>query len=54
MKIGILTYHLSHNFGAYLQAYALTMRLREEFPQDRIELINFNMLAAEKYYKKVI
>lgn len=54
MKIGILTYHLSHNFGAFLQAYALTMRLREEFPQDQIELINFNMLAAEKYYKKVI
>ena len=54
MKIGILTYHLSHNFGAFLQAYALTMRLREEFPQDQIELINFNMLVAEKYYKKVV
>lgn len=54
MKIGILTYHLSHNYGAFLQAYALTMRLKEEFPEDSIEIINFNMPVAEKYYKKVI
>ena len=53
-KLDIVEDDLSHNFGAFLQAYALTMRLREEFPQDRVELINFNMLAAEKYYKKVI
>ena len=54
MKIGILTYHLSHNYGAFLQAYALTNLLKEKFPNHDIELINFNMLVAEKYYKKVI
>ena len=54
MKIGILTYHLSHNYGAFLQAYALVMRLRKDFPEDKIELINYNMCVAERYYKKVI
>lgn len=54
MKIGILTYHLSHNYGAFLQAYALTMRLREEFPDDVVELINYNMKLADKHYWKVV
>lgn len=54
MKIGILTYHLSHNYGAFLQAYALVMKIKEEFPHDTVELINFNMCVADKYYKKVI
>lgn len=54
MKIGIITYHLAHNYGAFLQAYALTMRLREEFPEDTVEIINYNMKVAENHYKKVI
>ena len=28
MKIGILTFHYAHNYGAMLQAYALSMKLR--------------------------
>lgn len=54
MKIGILTYHLSHNYGAFLQAYALLTRLKNELSDDDIEIIDFNMKTAEKYYKKVI
>lgn len=30
MKIGILTYHFSHNFGAVLQCFALQTALKEE------------------------
>lgn len=44
MKIGILTYFRSHNYGSYLQGYALTMHLRE-LGYDA-ELINFNMQKA--------
>lgn len=28
MKIGILTFHFAHNYGAMLQAYALSTKLR--------------------------
>ncbi len=27
MKIGILTFHFAHNYGAMLQAYALSTKL---------------------------
>lgn len=48
MKIGILTYFRSHNYGSYLQGYALTMYLRQ-LGYDA-ELINFNMTkAAERF-----
>lgn len=54
MRIGILTYHRSHNYGAFLQAYSLVFRLKREFPDEQIELIDYNMLVAEKFYKKRI
>lgn len=53
MKIGVLTYHRSHNYGACLQAYALTLWIRESTGFDT-ELIDFNMKAAEKFYLKEI
>ena len=28
MKVGILTFHAAHNFGAMLQAYALQEQIR--------------------------
>lgn len=28
MKVGILTFHAAHNFGAMLQAYALQEQMR--------------------------
>ena len=31
MKIGILSFHASHNFGSMLQNYALQQFLMEEF-----------------------
>lgn len=49
MKIGILTYHRADNYGAYLQAYALTMKFKSLGFDS--ELIDFNMEIAEKQYK---
>ena len=48
MKIGILTYHKANNYGAYMQAYALTMKFKS-LGFD-VEIIDFNMLVAEKQY----
>lgn len=45
MKIGILTYHSSHNYGAFLQAYALCEALRERTGHD-VEIINYSMRRA--------
>lgn len=49
MKIGVLTYHRAHNYGAFLQAYALTKRLCSEGYDT--EIIDFNMKKSERLYK---
>lgn len=53
MKIGILTFHRSHNYGAFMQSYALVMALREAGYED-VEIVDFNMKKSERYYKKEI
>ncbi len=51
MKIGILTYFRSINYGAYLQSYALSHRLNQENDIEA-ELIDFHMPAEDEYYQK--
>ncbi|MCD7890142.1 MAG: polysaccharide pyruvyl transferase family protein [Oscillospiraceae bacterium] len=51
MKIGILTYHATHNYGAYLQAFALASKLRELKIGD-VDIINYNTWASEKMQLK--
>lgn len=41
MKIGILTFHRSINYGAFLQAYALSDMLRKKMPKDSVEIIDY-------------
>ena len=48
MKIGILTFHGSHNHGSVLQAYA-TQKVVEMFGYDT-EIINFRMKSQKEYY----
>lgn len=48
MKIGILTYHRSHNYGAFLQSYALCMRLRQQ--KFEVEIIDYNMYKSVRTY----
>lgn len=49
MKIGILTYHRSHNYGAFLQSQALCCRLNQE-PDIDAEIIDFRMAVEKRNY----
>lgn len=51
MKIGILTFHRSINYGAYLQAYALCSRLNQE-NDIQAEIIDYQMKVDDLHYKK--
>lgn len=41
MKIGILTFHRSVNYGAVTQCYALASRLQRDFPSAEVEVIDY-------------
>ena len=49
LKVGILTYHRAHNYGAYLQACALCNRLNEE-EFITAEIIDYRMCVEKKVY----
>lgn len=49
MKIGILTYHRAHNYGAMLQAYALRTTLRQT-KHNEVEFIDYWPLSHQKQY----
>lgn len=40
-RIGIITHHYVHYYGAFLQAYALQETLISLYPSDEIEIINY-------------
>ncbi len=48
MKIGIITFHASHNYGSMLQAYALQIVL-QQIGYD-VEIINFRHEAQKKMF----
>lgn len=50
MKIGILTFHRPINYGAFLQSYGLSNRLKKDFPMAEIEIIDY---IAPKEDKKI-
>lgn len=41
MRIGILTYHRAINYGAFLQCYALATFIKNNFPEHKVEVIDF-------------
>lgn len=41
MKIGVLTFHRSVNYGAVTQCHALTSRLQRDFPDAEVEVIDY-------------
>ncbi len=51
MKIGILTFHYAHNYGAMLQAYALCTKLR--FLGYDAKIIDYRLEAIYISYEKV-
>lgn len=50
MKIGILTYHRSINYGAVMQAYALSRRI-SELEDCEVEIIDYMSRRMDIYYK---
>lgn len=53
MKIGILTYHRSVNYGAYMQAYCLQNLLSEKTGYE-VEIIDYDSKSADRYYVRQI
>ncbi len=50
MKIGILTFHQSVNNGAVMQAYSLSKRLKQEYSNAEIEIINYRKKSTDIFY----
>lgn len=50
MRIGILTFHQSVNNGAVMQAYSLSKRLKEQYPNAEVEIINYRMTSVDRTY----
>ena len=61
MRIGILTFHRPINYGAFLQAFALSHQLKAYFPEADVEIIDYiaprenktiyiNVLRTVKHY----
>lgn len=50
IKIGILTYHRSINYGAVIQAYALSCRI-SEIADVQVEIIDYMSKKMDIYYK---
>ena len=40
-KIGILTHHYIHNYGAFLQGYALQESIKKLYPNDEVYMIDY-------------
>ena len=54
MKIGILTFHRSYNYGAFMQCYALSNRIKHDFPDADVEVIDYTALSTLMGYQKGI
>lgn len=50
MKIGILTFHRSINYGAFLQCYSLSHRIRRDFPQHEVHVIDYTSEKIQEMY----
>lgn len=50
MKIGILTYFSSINYGAFLQAYSLQRSLQDRYPSMDIEIIDYTTYRSHDMY----
>lgn len=49
MKIGIVTFHSAHNYGAVLQAWSLQEYLKQQGHE--VEIVNFRLAVIDKIYR---
>ena len=47
MRIGILTFHRAINYGAVMQAHSLSERIRKDYPNDTVEIVDYNCKQRE-------
>ena len=52
MRIGILTFHRSENYGAFLQCYALVQHLKKRYPGAQVEVIDYTRKDTVIRYRK--
>ena len=51
MKIGILTFHRSYNYGAFMQCFSLVNRIKKDFPEHTVEVIDYTSAKILKMYE---
>lgn len=49
-KIGILTFHRSINYGAFMQAYSLSKKIQKRFPDVTVEIIDYTSKIMDDHY----
>ena len=54
MRIGILTFHRSVNNGAVMQCYSLSKKLKEDFPDDVVEVVDYQLPLIDASYEASI
>lgn len=51
-RIGILTFHRSINYGAYMQSFSLSNEIKKRYPDSKVEIIDFEYLSKHQKYKR--
>lgn len=54
MNVGILTFHRSINYGAFMQSYALSQELQVRYKKHVVEVIDFEYMRKHKHYRSSI
>lgn len=52
MKIGILTFHKALNYGAFMQCFSLSKKIKERFPSAEVEVIDYASYNMVHDYEK--
>lgn len=50
-RIGILTFHRSINYGAFMQSLALSREIAVRYPESSVEIIDYSSARMEKNYR---
>lgn len=54
MRIGVLTFHRSYNYGAFIQCYSLVSRIKKDFPDCEVEAIDYNTERSADSYRIIL
>ena len=49
-KVGILTFHRSINYGAFMQAYSLSKKIKKRVPDATVEIIDYTSRIMDDAY----